>query len=54
MADKKYRVDFKGFAYVEASSPEEAVEKWSDNDHVYSETVPGEPVEVNEFIVEVP
>ena len=48
----KYKVNFSGFAYVEADSEEEAREKvLYENDAIYSETQVDNIEEVDEFEV---
>ena len=48
----KYKVNFSGFAYVEADSEEEAREKvLYEDDAIYSETQVGNIEEVEEFEV---
>ena len=49
----KYRVDFSGFAYVEADSQSEALDKYENSDTVYEESEASHPVEVDEFTVDL-
>ena len=49
----KYRVDFSGFAYVEADSPAEALDKYENDDTLYEESKVYDPVEVDEFTVDL-
>ncbi len=49
----KYKVSFHGFAYVEADTPEEAREAAEDGREDYMEREYDDPVEVEEFFVEV-
>ena len=49
----KYKVRYSGFAYVEATNAEEAVEAWEAGDEVYGEREWEEVEEVAEFPVEV-
>lgn len=49
----KYKVPYTGFAYVEADSPDEALEAAQSGDTAYEETDYGDPVEVDEFTVEI-
>ena len=46
----KYRIDYEGFMYVEADSPEEAEQKYFDGDYIYDESGDYEISEVSEFI----
>ena len=48
----KYRVDFHGFAYVEAEDEAEAIEKAEDGLYIYSE-YESEAEEVDEFTVAI-
>lgn len=48
----KYKVIFKKWAYVEADSEEEALDKAVDEDIVYEEEEPIEATEVDEFFVD--
>lgn len=50
---KKYIVRYRGAAFVEADSPEEAAEKWEDGDFVYSEAPDPEVEEVDEFRITI-
>lgn len=50
---KKFKVPFSGFAYVNASSVEEAIEKFEDDDYTYAEQHYGDVEEVDEFIVTI-
>lgn len=47
----KYKVLFDKWAYVEADSEDEALEKAADDDIVYSEEEPIEAKEIDEFFV---
>ncbi len=49
---KKWRIEFRGFGYVEADTEEEAREMFENGETVYEETEQDEPKEVDEFIVE--
>lgn len=48
----KYRIDYEGFMYVEADSPEEAEQKYFDGDYIYDESGEYEVSEVSDFIVD--
>ena len=48
----KYKIPFTGFAYVEADSPEEALDLAEGGDTFYEETEFENPVEVDEFTIE--
>lgn len=48
----KYKVNYTGFAYVEADSPEEAEDIY-EHFSVYEEKQVGDIEEVDEFIVEL-
>lgn len=48
----KYKVIFNKWAYVEADSEDEALDKAADGDTVYEEEEPNEVSEVDEFFVE--
>lgn len=47
----KWKVEFNGFAYVEADTQEEANEKYDSGDTVYEESFPSDPEEIEEFEV---
>jgi hypothetical protein len=47
----KYIVNFSGFAYVEADSEEEAMEKYFDGEEVYKEENSPTVEEVDDFFV---
>ena len=50
----KYKVNFRGFAYIEADSEEEAREKvLYEDDAIYSETQVDNIEEIEEFVVEL-
>jgi len=49
----RYKVEFSGFAYVEAESGDVAIEKYQSGDTVYEENEVGEVVTVDEFFVEI-
>lgn len=49
----KYKVNFSGFAYVEADSPDKAGDKVLDDDTVYSDTRIDDVEEVDSFDVEI-
>lgn len=48
---KKFKVSFKGFAYVEAEDAEEAKEKFEDGDYAFCEYGCEATEEVQEFSV---
>lgn len=48
----KYKVIFNKWAYIEADSEDEAMDKAVDGDIVYEEEEPYEALEVDEFLVE--
>ena len=50
---RRYKVEFKGFAYIEAHTEGEAIEKLYDDDCVYTELEEPIAVEVEEFEVEL-
>ena len=49
----KYKIEFSGFAYVDAETEEEARDKWSDEDITYSEMEMDEVYEVDSFDVDI-
>lgn len=49
---KKWKIEFRGFAYVEADTEDEAKELLENGETVYDETEQDDPVEVEEFIIE--
>lgn len=49
----KYKVNFSGFAYVEAGDENEAMDMYQSGDTVYEENEVGEVIEVNDFTVEI-
>lgn len=50
---ERWKVEFNGFAYVEAESEDEAIEKYQSGDTVYEENEVGEVTTVDEFFVEI-
>ena len=48
----KWKIEFRGFGYVEADTMEEAREMFENGETIYEETEQDEPVEVDEFEVE--
>lgn len=48
-----YKVSFSGFAYVEADSAEEAMEKYNNDDFVYMEVNPGKAEEVETMVIDL-
>ena len=50
---KKYKVEFSGFAYITASSPEEAEELFHDGDATYSEHSVTKVEEVDDFLIDL-
>lgn len=48
----KYKVIFNKWAYVEANSEDEALDKATDEDFVYEEEEPVEATEVDDFFVD--
>ena len=49
----KYKVNFSGFAYVEADNPQEAEELLLNEEFSYRETTTGIIEEVDEFFVQL-
>ena len=49
----KYKIEFQGFVYVEADTPEEANQKYDDGDTVYEESFPSDPEEVESFEITI-
>ena len=49
----KYKVEFRGFVYVEADNAEEAEEKFDDEDYVFAEYGITSVEEIDEFKVRV-
>lgn len=49
----KYRVEFSGFAYVEADSVEEAEQQYFCNDYSFHEHSVDSVTEVDDFIIEI-
>ena len=47
----KYKVNFSGFAYVEADNPQEAEELFLNDEDYYKETVTGIIEEVDDFFI---
>lgn len=47
----KYKVEYAGFAYVEADSANEAVEKFNDGEEIFDEREITAAVEVEDFTV---
>lgn len=50
---RKYKVEFKGFAYIEAHTEGEAIEKLYDGDYAYAEYEEAGATEVEELEVEL-
>lgn len=50
---KKYKVNYSGFVYVEASSESEAKTKYEDGDSRYEESWIDSIEEVSEFMVDM-
>ena len=53
IGDYGYKVSFSGFAYVEADSAEEAMEKYNNDDFVYKEVNPGKAEEVDTIVIDL-
>ena len=49
----KWRIDYKGFAFIEADTAEEAKEMFENGESYYEEQEDDYPVEVNEFVIEM-
>lgn len=49
---KKYRIDFHGFAYVEAMNREDAIEKFEEDEFIFKDQETPEVCEVDEFAIE--
>lgn len=49
----KYKIEFSGFAYVEAESKEEAHDAWSNDECSYTESEVDAILTIKEFDVEV-
>jgi len=49
---KKWKIEFRGFSYVEAETEDEAKEMFENSETIYDETEQDSPVEVDEFIIE--
>lgn len=49
----KWRIDYKGFAFIEADTLEEAEEMFKNGESSYEERESEEPVKVDDFIIEV-
>ena len=49
----KWKVEFSGFAYVEADNKEEAAEMYKDEDFVYQESAVTSVEQVGEFTVQM-
>lgn len=50
---KKYKVEYKGFIYVEAEDSEEAIEKAIDGDIVYDDINYYIACEVDDFVITI-
>ena len=48
----KWKIEYKGFVYVEADTPEEAKDAYLNEEHSYREEIPEEVYEVDEFEIE--
>ena len=46
-------MSFSGFAYVEADSAEEAMEKYNNDDFAYKEVNPGKVEEVETMVIDL-
>ena len=53
IGDHGYKVNFSGFAYVEADSAEEAMKKYNNDDFVYKEVNPGKAEEVETMVIDL-
>lgn len=53
IGDHGYKANFSGFAYVEADSAEEAMEKYNNDDFVYKEVNPGKVEEVETMVIDL-
>lgn len=53
IGDHEYKVSFSGFAYAEADSAEEAMEKYNNDDFVYKEVNPGKAEEVETMVIDL-
>ena len=49
----KWRIDYKGFAFIEADTLEEAEEMFKNGESFYEELENEEPVEVDDFMIEL-
>lgn len=49
----KWRIDFKGFAYVEADTVEDAREVFENECESYKEQEEDDPIQVDEFGIEI-
>lgn len=49
----KWRIDYKGFAFIEADTLEEAKEMFENGESSYEEQEDDEPVEVDDFEIEL-
>lgn len=52
IGDHGYKLNFSGFAYVEADSAEEAIKKYND-DYAYKEVNPGKVEEVETMVIDL-
>lgn len=50
---KKWKIEFRGYAYVEADTEDEAKEMFENGVTMYDETEQDKPVEVAEFEIEL-
>ena len=49
----KWRINYEGFAFIEADTMEEAREMFENGETVYEETEQDEPIEIGEFEIEI-
>ena len=49
----KWRIDYGGFAFIEADTPEEAKYKFDNGETIWDEVERSEPIEIDEFEIEI-
>ena len=49
----KWRINYEGFAFIEADTLEEAKDKFDNDETIWDEVERSEPIEIGEFEIEI-
>ena len=49
----KWRINYEGFAFIEADTLEEAKDKFDNGESIWDEVEQSEPIEIGEFEIEI-